>query len=70
MAAPFVEGQLRNAKLTVEIQSRCAQSRRALHLRIDSDLNWEVREPDARPLVFEPQIDWTRFRKPVIIHDY
>ena len=70
MAAPFVEGQLRNTKLTVEIQSRCAQSRRALHLRIDSDLNWEVREPDARPLVFEPQIDWSRFRKPVIIHDY
>ena len=70
MAAPFVEGQLRNTKLTVEIQSRCAQSLRALHLEIDSDLNWAVREPEAQPLVFEPQIDWSRFHKPVIIHDY
>ena len=70
MAAPFVEGQLRNSRLAVEVETNCASSGRALHLTFDSDLNWSVRESDAHPLVFEPDVDWSQFQKPVIIHDY
>ena len=70
MAAPFVEGQLRKKKLAVEIETECAHCRRAMHLMIDSDLQWTVQERDAQPLVFSPTVDWSRFRKPVIIHDY
>jgi hypothetical protein len=29
-----------------------------------------VHEPGASPLLFEPQIDWERFRKPNIIDDF
>ena len=58
MAAPFVEGRLRNNRLAVEIETNCALSGRALHLTFDSELAWTVRESDARPLVFEPDIDW------------
>ncbi len=70
MAAPFVEGQLRKKKLAVEIETACAHCRSALHLTIGSDLRWQPGEGDAQPLVFSPTVDWSRFRKPVIIHDY
>ena len=70
MAAPFVEGQLRRKKLAAEIETACAHCGRALHLTIGSDLRWKVRERHVQPLVFSPTIDWSRFRKPVIIHDY
>ena len=70
MAAPFVEGQLRKKKLAVEIETECAHCRRALHLTIGSDLRWKIHQRDAQPLVFSPTVDWSRFRKPVIIHDY
>jgi hypothetical protein len=70
VAAPFVEGQLRKKKLAVEIQTECAHCGRAWHVTIGSALRWQVRERDAQPLVFSPTVDWSRFRKPVIIHDY
>lgn len=70
MAAPFVEGQLRKKKLVVEIETACGHCGRAMQFTIGSDLRWKVRERGAHPLVFSPTIDWSRFRKPVIIHDY
>jgi len=70
VAAPFVEGQLRKKRLAVEIETACAHCGRALHLTIGSDLRRKVAERGAQPLVFSPTVDWSRFRKPVIIHDY
>jgi hypothetical protein len=29
-----------------------------------------VRERDAQPLLFEPEIDWERFTKPHILDDF
>lgn len=70
MAAPFVEGRLLHRKLLVRIATSCAHCGLALDLDIDSELNFRVRQRDAQPLVFEPHIDWSRFRQPSIIHDY
>ena len=80
MATPFVQGRLRgeplmtqrgtNEPLAVEIESECKHCGRSLHLTVDSDLRWSVGEDDAKPLVFEPQVDWQQFTAPNIIHDY
>jgi len=70
MATPFVEGRLRDEKLAVEIESVCAHCGGELHIRLDSDGKWTLRETEAAPLVFEPHVDWTVFDKPNIIDDY
>jgi len=67
---PFVQGRLRGEKLSVELESECAHCGKALHMSIDGDLNSQVRERDAAPLLFEPDIDWETFRGANIINDY
>ena len=37
---------------------------------MDSELNARVRERDAEPLLFEPDIDWKTFKAASIIKDY
>jgi len=65
-----VQGRLRNEPLSIEIQSACAHCGAKLHLEVDHELNATVREADADPLVFEPEIDWSRFREPNILDGY
>jgi hypothetical protein len=65
-----VQGRLRGQKLSVELQSECAHCGKALHISVDSELNSKVRETDADPLLFEPDVDWKTFKGANIIHDY
>ena len=64
---PFVQGQLRNEPLTFTIQSECADCGKEIHIQIDSDLNYSVSEPDAEPLIFVPQVDFSTLEEPSII---
>jgi hypothetical protein len=41
-----------------------------LHISVDSELNSRVREKDAEPLLFEPDVDRKTFKGANIIHDY
>jgi hypothetical protein len=41
-----------------------------IHLTVDSELRWSVREQDANPLVFVPEVDWTQFADTYIIDAY
>ncbi len=52
------------------IATECGHCGRPMHLTVDSDCAWRVGEEEARPLIFEPAVDWERFRKPNIIDDY
>jgi hypothetical protein len=70
MATPFVQGRLRGEPLSVDIESSCACCGRALRLTVDSEMVTEVHSKGAEPLVFEPDVDWARFRAPTIIDDY
>ncbi len=70
MATPFVEGRLRGEKLAVEIDTVCAHCAREIHIHLDSEGDWAVRETEAAPLVFEPDVDWKSFQKTNIIDDY
>ena len=70
MATPFVQGQLRDETLTIDIETSCGHCDRKINIRLDSDGKWDLQQTDAAPLVFEPSIDWKTFTKPNIIDDY
>jgi len=70
IATPFVESRLRKERLEVEIETSCTHCGRALHIVVDEQLHWRVREAGANPRVFLPHIDWATFRGPNIINDY
>ncbi len=70
MAAPFVQGRLRNEPLSVTIETECAHCARPLCITLDSEMKYHVEEVGAEPLVFEPHINWATFTEPNIIHAY
>jgi hypothetical protein len=49
-----VQGHLRKETLAGLLETECAHCHQALHIEIDSELNFRVREPDARPVFFAP----------------
>ncbi len=73
MATSFVQGRLRNEGLAIEIETECGCCGQELRIHSVYDGNslmHEVRTEGAEPLVFEPQLDWSRFTEPSIIHAY
>jgi hypothetical protein len=62
-----VQGQLRKEKLTFTIHTACAHCGKEIHIEMDSDLNYAVVEPDAKPLVFVPTVDFSKLKNPSII---
>ncbi len=69
IATPFVQGQLRKEKLSFLIETTCAHCGQALHIQIDSELNYSVQESAAAasPLVFVPSVDFDKLEDPSII---
>jgi hypothetical protein len=65
-----VQGHLQASSLEVEISSTCAHSGEAIELVVDSELSYRIAKGGPEPLVFEPEIDWTTFKDPNIIHGY
>ena len=70
MATPFVQGRLFGEELSVEIRTECGCCGKSMHLTVTSDLRYEVHDAGAEPLVFEPELDWSCFTDPNIIHGY
>lgn len=67
MAVPFVQGQLGGTSLSVSVETECGHCHAPLHLEIDSDLNFRVREERAKPMVFVPLVDFAKLDDPSII---
>jgi hypothetical protein len=65
-----VQGRLRNAPVSVRIDSRCAVCGRPIGIVADQDLRWRTPDAGIRPLIFEPSVDWSRFRARTILDDY
>lgn len=53
--------------MTFKMVTECAHCGRALHLKFDNDLNYELMEGDAAPLVFVPSVDFDKLEDPSII---
>ena len=64
---PFVQGQLRGELLSSQVSTECAHCGQPLHLEIDSELNFNVEEEEAEPLLFVPQVDFDKLDDPSII---
>jgi len=41
-----------------------------MEIVVDSDLNHRIRKGGRTPLVFEPDVDWSRFNDPNILDGY
>jgi hypothetical protein len=54
----------------VEIKTACAHCGSPMEIVVDSDLNYRIERGGPKPLVFEPDIDWSRFKEPNIIDGY
>jgi hypothetical protein len=67
IAAPFVQGKLRNEYLAVNIQTECAHCKQPIELEVDSELNCKVITPGADPVVFAPMVNFDRLKDPSII---
>jgi hypothetical protein len=67
---PFVQGQLRDEVLTASIRSECVHCGQPLHLEIDSELNYQVGEEGAEPVVFVPTVDFEKLEDPSIIDSF
>jgi hypothetical protein len=65
-----VQGQLRREKLSAHIDSECGHCRKALHLDVDSELNYRLQEAEAAPLVFVPLMNLRKLDEPSIIDDF
>jgi hypothetical protein len=65
-----VQGQLRKEYVSIEVETACKHCDQVMHLTIDSNMRVSVREPDAKPLVFNPDIDWENFAEKTIIDAY
>jgi hypothetical protein len=70
VAAPFVQGRLNDRYLSLTVETSCAHCGEAIHIDLDSELKYRVRERGARPLMFEPQVDWDGFEDANILHAY
>jgi len=67
IATPFVQGQLRAEPLAFEFETECAHCARPIHIQMDSELNYKVKEEDAAPLILAPMVDFDRLQDPSII---
>ena len=65
-----MQGQLRQEKLSFQIETECAHCGTPIHIQIDSDLNYKVLEPDASPLVFVPNVNFATLKDPSIIDGF
>jgi hypothetical protein len=41
-----------------------------MHITVDSNMRASIREDQATPLVFMPDVDWATFAEPTIIDTY
>jgi hypothetical protein len=62
-----VQGQLRKETLTFTIQTACAHCGKEIRIEMDSNLNYSVSEPEAKPLIFVPMVDFGKLEDPSII---
>ena len=53
--------------MSVGVETECAHCSEPMHMEIDSQLDYRVREEGADPIVFIPQVDFQRLEDPSII---
>jgi len=65
-----VQGQLRKEYFSIEVETKCEHCDQVMQFTIDNNMRVSIRESDANPLVFMPDIDWNNFAERTIIDSY
>lgn len=56
--------------MSVAIGTECAHCSEPMHIELDSQLEYNVREEGADPVVFVPQVDFKKLEDPSIIDSF
>ncbi len=51
----------------MEISSECAHCSQPMHIHIDSNLNYHAEEDGCEPIVFVPDVNFSKLEDPCII---
>ena len=70
VATPFVQGRLRNQKLSAVIETECAHCARPISIELNSDLQLRVLSQGARPVLVSPAVNFDKLKDPSIIHAF
>jgi hypothetical protein len=65
-----VQGRLRGEHLSVDIASECAHCSQPMNITVDSDLNYHVKEEGCEPIIFAPDVDFSKLEEKCIIHSF
>jgi len=65
-----VQGQLRQEYLSVIVNTECAHCSRPIEIKIDSDLNYAVKEEGCEPIVFVPDVNLFKLEDESIINAF
>jgi hypothetical protein len=52
------------------VGTQCAHCSEPMHIEIDNELTYSVREAGADPIIFIPQVDFQRLEAPSIIDSF
>ena len=52
------------------VKTECAHCSQPMHIEIDSELSYRVREEGADPIIFIPQVDFHKLEDPSIIDSF
>ena len=53
-----------------KVSTECGHCGAPLHLEIDSELNYQVGEQEAQPLIYVPFVDFQKIDDPSIIDQF
>ena len=56
--------------MSVVIATECAHCSEPMHIEVDDQLEYRVREEGAEPVVFIPQVDFQALEDPSIIDSF
>jgi hypothetical protein len=70
MAAPLVQGKLRDEPLSFDIESECACCKKPIRFTMRHDLSFTLADRNSDPVFLVPMVDFTRLKAPSIIEDF
>ena len=65
-----MQGHLRGEPVTIRVDTECVHCAEPLTLEIDSDMNVQVEQVGADPMVFIPDVQVFDVKAPSIIDDF
>lgn len=65
-----MQGRLTNSDATVTVETSCHHCSKPFTLEIDRDMNIQVDPPDAKPVVFVPDLEPFEVEGPDIVDDF